>query len=141
MNVPEANVLIFSLLLNLPWEFWQTPFFRGMTAVSHGQGVWVCTQAALGDALISLVAFWIVSAITKTRRWVARPAAKEVALFTAVGLVLATLAEVVATRYLGRWAYSTAMPILPVLRIGLLPLLQWLLLPPIILWFVRRQVR
>jgi hypothetical protein len=77
MNVPEANVLIFSLLLNLPWEFWQTPFFRDMTSVSHGQGVWVCTQAALGDAFMSLVAFWIVSAIAKTRRWVPVPLRKR----------------------------------------------------------------
>jgi hypothetical protein len=33
------------------------------------------------------------------------------------------------------------MPIVPWIRVGLLPALQWLLLPPLVLWFVRRQLR
>jgi len=39
-----------------------------------------------------------------------------------------------------RWAYSEAMPHLPVLGTGLLPLLQWLVIPPLVLWFIRRQI-
>lgn len=29
-NTPEFSVLVFSFLLNLAWEYWQVPFFRGM---------------------------------------------------------------------------------------------------------------
>jgi len=29
-GTPEFNVMIFSFLLNLAWEVWQVPFFRGM---------------------------------------------------------------------------------------------------------------
>jgi hypothetical protein len=32
------------------------------------------------------------------------------------------------------------MPRLPVIGTGLLPLLQWLVIPPLVLWFVRRQI-
>jgi hypothetical protein len=32
------------------------------------------------------------------------------------------------------------MPTLPVLGTGLLPLLQWIFLPPLIAWFVHRQL-
>lgn len=32
------------------------------------------------------------------------------------------------------------MPVVPVIGIGALPLLQWVLLPPLILWFARRQL-
>ncbi len=27
-NWPEFNVAVFAVLLNLPWEFFQVPFFR-----------------------------------------------------------------------------------------------------------------
>jgi hypothetical protein len=39
-----------------------------------------------------------------------------------------------------RWDYSDAMPRLPVMGTGLLPLLQWLAVPLLVLWFVRRQI-
>ena len=28
-STPEFNILVFSFLLNLMWEYWQVPFFRG----------------------------------------------------------------------------------------------------------------
>jgi hypothetical protein len=48
--------------------------------------------------------------------------------------------EWLATEVLDRWSYSDAMPELPVLGTGLLPVLQWILLPPLIVWFVWRQL-
>ena len=40
----------------------------------------------------------------------------------------------------GRWEYAEAMPRLPLLGTGLAPLLQWLLIPPLVIWLVRRQI-
>jgi hypothetical protein len=34
-RIPEFNVMIFSFLLNLAWEVWQVPFFRGMADQPH----------------------------------------------------------------------------------------------------------
>jgi hypothetical protein len=48
--------------------------------------------------------------------------------------------ERLATGPLGRWAYADAMPVVPVLEVGLSPLVQWIVLPPLIVWFVRRQL-
>lgn len=48
--------------------------------------------------------------------------------------------ERLATQVLHRWAYAETMPLVPILGIGLSPLLQWLLLPPLVLWFVRQQL-
>jgi hypothetical protein len=31
------------------------------------------------------------------------------------------------------------MPVIPGIEIGVSPLLQWVLVPPVALWFVRRQ--
>jgi hypothetical protein len=54
--------------------------------------------------------------------------------------VLTVIFEALATGGLNRWEYAPLMPTLPLLGTGLLPFLQWLLLPPIILWFVKRQL-
>jgi hypothetical protein len=43
--------------------------------------------------------------------------------------------------HLGRWGYTDTMPTLPLTPIGLVPLAQWLVLPPIILWLAQRQLR
>jgi hypothetical protein len=32
------------------------------------------------------------------------------------------------------------MPMVPVLRVGLTPVLQWVIVPPLVVWFVKRQL-
>jgi hypothetical protein len=45
-----------------------------------------------------------------------------------------------ATQIGARWEYAEQMPRLPLLGTGLAPLLQWLLIPPLVAWLVRRQI-
>ena len=68
-GTPEFNILVFSFLLNLVWEYWQVPFFRGMADQPHWLGVKACTLATLGDAGIALGAFWVTAIFAKDRRW------------------------------------------------------------------------
>lgn len=141
LDLPELNVFVFGFLLNLPWEFLQTPFYEGIASAPHWESTRLCTQAAVGDAAMTLVAFWVVSAAAATREWVLRPTRRQVAAFVLTGLSLTAVFEWLATGVLERWTYTDAMPTLPLLGTGLLPLLQWTLLPPLILWFVGRQLR
>ncbi len=48
------------------------------------------------------------------------------------GLIIGIGIEWVAVNMLGRWAYTVDMPILPGLDVGVVPVLQMLLLPPVI---------
>ena len=141
-NTPEFSVLVFSFLLNLAWEYWQVPFFRGMADQPHWVGVKACTLATLGDAAIALAAYWVTAIFARARGWILRPNRLDIANFlgVGVGVVVTTLFEALATGMFQRWAYSDAMPRLPVIGTGLLPLLQWLVIPPLVLWFVRRQI-
>jgi hypothetical protein len=139
-STPEFNVLVFSFLINLAWELWQVTFFQGMAEQPHGAGAKACTQATFGDAGIALAAFWVTAFFARTRSWIMQPSKSDIAIFIGVGLVATIIFETLATGVLERWAYSDAMPRLPVLGTGLLPLLQWLALPPLVLWFVRRQI-
>ncbi len=139
LKTPEFSVVVFSFLLNLAWEYWQVPFFRGMGDQPHWLGVKACTQATFGDAGIALVAFWVTAFFARTRSWIMQPTRSDIAIFIGVGLVAAIVFEALAIGVLERWAYSDAMPRLPVLGTGLVPVIQWLVIPPLVVWFVRRQ--
>ncbi|MGH7366643.1 MAG: hypothetical protein ACREK9_09560 [Candidatus Rokuibacteriota bacterium] len=140
LYAPETNIAIFAFLLNLTWEFAQVPLFAGMPSAQHWGAILVCGRATLGDVVIALVAFWAVAASARARSWVLRPTAAQITSFVAVGVVITIVMEWLATQVLGRWMYAEAMPVIPVLGVGLSPLLQWIVLPPIVVWFVRRQL-
>ena len=140
LNAPEVNVALFAFLLNFVWEFLQVPFFQAMPDLAHWDAVKICVFATLGDVGIALVAFWSVAAMSYARSWILSPSGQQVLAFVTVGVLITVVAEWLATDVLNRWAYATSMPTLPLLGIGLLPLLQWLILPPLVVWFVRRQL-
>ncbi len=138
---PEFNLVLFALLLNLPWELLQVPLFEGMGSAPHSVVIRACLQATLGDAVIMLLAHAGVAAVTRRRRWMLAPCGREVAGFAAVGFTITAVIEWLATRghWSQTWAYSSAMPVIPGVEIGLSPLLQWAIVPPVTIWFVLRQ--
>lgn len=140
LEVPELNMAMFAFLLHFAWEILQSGFFHGMEAARHGDAVRVCTQATFGDVGITLVAFWVMAWRGGGRHWPLRPRAGQIAGFTAAGLAVTIVLELLATQVWYRWSYSQALPIIPLLEVGLIPLMQWSVLPPLLVWFVHRQL-
>jgi hypothetical protein len=105
----------------------------------HWASIKLCAHATLGDAVIAVVAFWVV-AVVASRRWITAPSVRQVACFAGIGLGIATALEWMAVHVQARWAYGTSMPMVPVLRVGLGPVLQWVIVPPLVVWFVKRQL-
>ena len=141
VRVPEFNVALFALLLNFPWEILQGPLFEGMANAPHWTIVKVCSWATLGDAVIMLVAYWLVSAQARSRRWILSPTNSQLLLFVTVGVVITAMIEWLALRglWFGEWKYSPLMQVIPGIGVGLSPVLQWIVLPPLVAWLVRRQ--
>ncbi|MFU8818245.1 MAG: hypothetical protein ACNA74_00820 [Desulfurivibrio sp.] len=137
---PEFNVALFALLLNYPWEFFQAPFFKWMPEMPHWEAVLFCTRATLGDLLLALIAFWVVAALRRDRAWILTPTLPAVLAFILTGVVVTVGLEWYATQIGGRWEYAESMPLLPLLGTGLLPVAQWTILPPLLLWLARRQM-
>ncbi len=139
---PAFNVAIFALLLSLPWEFGQMWLYASASEMSHLRGIQICMAATLGDAVIMLIAFGIVAAVARSQDWVLAPKTPQIASFVVVGLAITIAVEIVATRTDGAfsWRYTSAMPVTPLLGIGLAPLMMWLVVPLLVLWFVRRQI-
>ncbi|MBA3520493.1 MAG: cytochrome c biogenesis protein CcdA, partial [Rhizobiales bacterium] len=130
---------VFAFLLNFVWEFLQAPFFEAVPNVPHWEGVKLCSIATLGDAAIMLFAFWCVAAAAQTRAWILSPRRRHLAGFAGVGVAI-TIGLEWSALVTGRWQYSEAMPVIPFLEIGLVPILQWIFVPLVTAWFVRRQL-
>lgn len=115
------------------------PFYQIPAEFSHLDMVRNCTIATVGDVGIAIAAFWTVAVISKSRQWFHQPNHWQVSSFILVGVVITVVFEALATRMFNVWRYAALMPTLPFVGTGLLPLLQWTLIPPIVLWFVKRQ--
>ena len=135
---PELDLLILSFPMHFTWEFLQAPLFRNMRDATHMDGIRICLQATLGDMVIVLIAFWVASFLTGTRHWAALPNRWATAAWVSTGLAITVALEFYSTEIAGRWAYDVTMLRLPVIGTGLSPLLQWIIVPMLVLWYLRR---
>ena len=129
-------LFVVSAALNFLWELVQAPLFVGMTSVGAIQ--WHCFVASLGDGIILWIIYGLGWAAFGTWRWTAQPGSWQMAFMVSVSLVIAFLIEWSALHWLHRWVYTDQMPIIPVLDVGLTPILQMLILPPFIFFLTQK---
>lgn len=123
--------------LNWLWENAQAPLYQGYAGFARD--VWMCTIATFGDVAI-VAAIWAAVAIAwRDGGWHRRAAAGHYLAALAAGAAVAVAVEYWALAT-DRWAYD-AMPLVPYARIGLLPILQMLLIPPLVFALMRRCER
>jgi len=111
-----------------------------MSTLEHSKGIAICTQATIGDVGIEIAAFWAAALLTRDRRWILNPSRNDLILFLAFGLAVTLVLEWLATEVLQRWSYNELMPRIPLIGTGLVPVLQWIVIPLLVVWFVRRQL-
>ena len=137
-SAPELYLVALAFFLNIVWEMWQIVFFESMAAMPHWEGVKRCTRAAVGDVAIAVAAFSVSSASAGSRQWFVAPSRRDVVLFVGAGLIVTVVIEKLATGMLNLWEYSSLMPVVPRIEVGVIPLLQWLVLPLIELTVLRQ---
>ena len=135
---PWTALALFSFGLHYVWETLHVSLYDGVAEQAHAAGVVCCLRAAAGDVVIALVSYGAVAALTRNRLWLADPRLSRVGGYVGVGLVITVAMELLSANVWGRWTYAPAMP--TVLGLGVSPLLQWLVLPPVALWFARRHL-
>ncbi|HAI98319.1 TPA: hypothetical protein DCL30_02100 [Candidatus Peribacteria bacterium] len=125
-----------SFILNLFWENLQAPLYAGFT--SFHEHFWICFKAAGGDLLFMLVIYAALAIIHRDPFWIsnrqtyAHPATWIITPL--IGALLAVAFELWAVYVAHRWQYA-AMPLIPVVATGLLPVLQMIVIPPLALFF------
>lgn len=135
---PWAALAFFSFLLHFAWEMLHSPLYAGMAAAPHWHAVRSCLTATVGDTVIALGAYAAVAAVTRDRGWLVRDSPNRVAGYLGVGLSVTVVLELINVYVWHRWAYALAMPL--VLGVGVSPLMQWMVVPPIALWLTRRHM-
>jgi arginine exporter protein ArgO len=118
-----------AFLLNLAWELLQVPLFEG--ASYNFKHIAFCAVAAVADAIMVLLLYFGFALLYNNSFWINDLTFRRGLILILVGGAGAVLAEVMHTAK-GSWAYADAMPIIPVVNVGLSPVLQFMILPVII---------
>lgn len=134
-----AAIFIVAVGLNYVWEIMQVPLFSSMNG---SENIWRhCFIASLGDGVI----VWIIHVtgwiIFRRFDWFIAPGLAGYGVMLAAGLTIAVVVEWGAVHLLQRWTYASTMPLVPGMEIGLVPILQMLILPPVIFYIVAAFVK
>ena len=125
--------------LNLAWEALQIPLYTIWTEASAGSIAFAIFHCTLGDVLIgsaSLALALILGREGPLARWHWR---RIVGAMLILGPGYTVFSEWLNTT-LFRWSYSEMMPTITLagVTLGVSPLLQWLVVPPLALYLARR---
>ena len=116
-----------AILINYVWEMAQMPLYRGMP-FDELRSYLLCLKASFGDGNITVAIYIVGLILFREPYWSDKPTFWKVLYLVAAGGIVAVLIEILALRD-QRWVYSPSMPLLPVVGVGLSPLLQLIILP------------
>ncbi|MEO5991648.1 MAG: hypothetical protein ABIP68_08435, partial [Ferruginibacter sp.] len=90
-----------------------------------------CIFASVADVIMVLLIYFGFALIFKNTFWADTLNSKRIVLLIFTGGAGAVLAEVYHLS-IGTWSYASSMPIIPVVDVGLSPVLQFMILPILI---------
>ena len=124
-----VTTILFAFLFNAVWEILQIPLYKeGVYTLQH---ILFCVLASVADVIMVLLIYFGFGIIFKNAFWINNSNIKRIILLMLIGGVGAVLAEI---RHLsiGTWSYAESMPLIPDVHVGLLPVLQFMILPILI---------
>lgn len=133
-----AAIILAAYALHFTWEMGHGSLFAPMDRLPFWQATAWCARAAGWDVVIGVTAYLAAALVGRTVKWPGQRLAWPVAIYFLVGLGLTIAIERWAVAA-GHWQYREAMP--TIAGIGLTPLLQWIVIPAMILLIVRRATR
>jgi hypothetical protein len=133
--------LALSLVLNLLWEATQLPLYTLWTTGTIWTKAFAVVHCTLGDVVIAVLALVAALSVIGSDAWPLRRYREVFALTVVLGIAYTIYSEWLNTTVRQSWAYSPLMPVLPLLGIGLSPLLQWLVVPSLALSLATRRRR
>ena len=144
MNKPAtlrilARVGLWSALafvLNLAWEIAHVRLYT-IWATADGAGVaWALLHCSVGDVMIALAMFALAGMVLRRSDWPASRPWSGGAIVVIGAMAYTAWSEWQNVYRIGSWGYTAGMPL--IFGIGLSPLLQWLILPPVMVVAYRK---
>lgn len=121
---------------SLIWETAQLPLYT-LWAEHPAAIAFAVAHCTVGDAMIgtaALVLALMLSRAGEPANWL-RPRIAGLMVFLGVAYTL--LSERINLQQ-GNWTYSSSMPVLPWIEVGLAPLAQWVVVPLLAWWWTNR---
>ena len=125
-----------SFSLNLLWEISHVGLYTIWREADGLRIAWSVFHCTLGDVVIALAGFALAAIVLWRANWpTSRPWTGGVIIVISA-ITFTTWSEWYNVYRAGAWGYATSMPL--IFGIGLTPLLQWLILPPVIVVAYRK---
>ena len=127
-----------AFVLNLAWEIAQVRLYTIWAEADSTTVAWALLHCSIGDVLIALATFALAGMMLRRADWPAsRPWAGGAIVVTGA-LAYTAWSEWYNVYRTGSWGYTASMPL--IFGIGLSPLLQWLILPSVLVVVYRTLV-
>ena len=118
-----------AFVLNLGWEISHVGLYTLWKEADGLRIAWSVFHCTVGDVLIALAMFALAAIVLWRADWpVSRPWTGGLIVVIAA-MAFTAWSEWYNVYRVGAWNYTTSMPL--IFGIGLTPLLQWLILPPV----------
>lgn len=126
--------------LNLVWEFAHMPLYTLAAEGTTAAIVYSAVHCTIGDMMIGGFALLAAVLLFCSDRWPTAGQTRVLAAALLFGVGYTIFSEWLNIEVRGAWAYTEAMPVIPLIRTGLSPLLQWLVVPVIAyFWAIRGE--
>ena len=130
--------IVFAFLLNLAWELIQIPLYKNpVYDIDH---IAFCTLASLADVLMVLLLYFGLALIFKDLFWIQFLKLHRIVIVVLTGGAGAVLSEM-RHLSLGSWGYNDSMPLIPVVNVGMSPVLQFMMLPLLVYFLSFKRLK
>lgn len=123
---------LFSFLFNGMWEWLQSPLYRDIS-MNFNDIVKFRLHCTIVDIRILWGGVLLNSLLRRRLKWIFELKLRDYIMVTLFGVAYTFWSEWYNVYKIGAWAYSQSMPVVTGLKIGVAPLVQWFILPSIIL--------
>lgn len=127
---------LLALALHLLWEVGQLPLYALWQEGEAWRIALYVAHCVLGDVTIATLSYLGVALIWRQLNWPRRRLRAGGTMLIAMGIGYTVFSEWYNVYRLGSWAYADAMPL--IFGIGITPLLQWLVVPGVMLLLIQR---
>ncbi len=128
--------IVLAVVLNSLWELAQLPLYGLWNDPDRSRIAAYLIHCILGDVLIATVLFFLTSMILRSFNWPAAYPWRGSALVITLGLVYTAFSEWYNVYEVKSWSYAPQMPLIG--GIGLSPMLQWFVVPALMIIAIRR---
>lgn len=117
-------LVIIAFLMHLFWENAQAPLFAGYQSFS--QHFPICFIGTIGDVVITLFVLVFIRLLKKD----SPQTIDDFLALAIIGFIVGVAIEQNAL-LIGKWNYTSTMPVIPWIRVGLMPVIQMIILLPL----------